>query len=69
MPNVVHFAIGVELVSAIRDLGSAWAAFLVLMALATPLSVLAAALIYRCLERPFLNWKRARRAVPVRSAA
>ena len=66
---LVHFAIGVELVPVVRQLGSAWAAFLVLMALATPLSVLAAALVYRFVERPFLNWKRHRRPVPVRSAA
>jgi peptidoglycan/LPS O-acetylase OafA/YrhL len=66
---LVHFAIGVELVPVVRHLGSAWAAFLVLMALATPLSVLAAALVYRFVERPFLSWKRHRRPVPVRSAA
>jgi peptidoglycan/LPS O-acetylase OafA/YrhL len=66
---LVHFAIGVELVPLAREAGSAWAAFALMMALATPLSVFAAALIYRFVERPFLNWKRARPAVPVRSAA
>ena len=49
---LMHFPIGVELVPAVPDLGSAWAALLVLTTLATPLSVLAAAPIYRFVERP-----------------
>jgi peptidoglycan/LPS O-acetylase OafA/YrhL len=70
---LVHFAIGVELIPVVDGMGSAWAAFLALMALATPLSIVAAALVYRFVERPFLtrraSWKRERPAVPVRSAA
>ena len=57
---LVHFAIGVELVPLARQAGSAWGAFALTLALCAPLSVAAAALVYRFVERPFLAW-RARR--------
>jgi peptidoglycan/LPS O-acetylase OafA/YrhL len=70
---LVHFAIGVELVPLARHAGSAWAAFALTLALCAPLSVTAAALVYRFVERPFLGlrmrWKREGGTVPVRSTA
>jgi peptidoglycan/LPS O-acetylase OafA/YrhL len=70
---LVHFAIGVELVPLARQAGSAWGAFALTLALCAPLSVAAAALVYRFVERPFLGlrtrWKRDGGTVPVRSTA
>ena len=52
---LVHYAIGIELVSLARDAGSAWGAFGITLALDLPLSLIAAALVYRFIERPFLR--------------
>jgi peptidoglycan/LPS O-acetylase OafA/YrhL len=58
---LVHYAIGLELVSLAREAGSAWAAFGITLGLDLVLSLIAAALVFRFVERPFLRLRSGRR--------